>query len=99
VQKIFQGFLICIFLTWIAGFCGFWVTVWFFEWNEEADGVVVHSLGFSAEGSEFESRPRPSESIILFSSFKLIPSTQKFTNVDSLEFAFVGFWVHRVSLG
>ncbi len=30
---------------------------------EEVDGVVVHSLGFSAEGSGFESRPGPSESI------------------------------------
>jgi hypothetical protein len=27
--------------------------------KEKVDGVVVHSLGFSAEGSGFESRPRP----------------------------------------
>ncbi len=52
---------------------------------EEVDGVVVHSLGFSAEGSGFESRPRPSESMKLFSTFKLYPSTQNSTNVDSLE--------------
>jgi hypothetical protein len=36
---------------------------------EEVDGVVVHSLGFSAEGSGFESRPGPSESMKLFSTF------------------------------
>ncbi len=53
--------------------------------NEEVDGVVVHSLGFSAEGSGFESRPRPSESVKLCSTYKLIPSTQNFTNVHSLE--------------
>ncbi len=52
---------------------------------EEVDGVVVHSLGFSADGSGFESRPRPSESMKLFSSFKLIASTQNSTNVDSLK--------------
>jgi hypothetical protein len=52
---------------------------------EEVDGVVVHSLGFSAEGSGFESRPGPSESMNLFPSFKLIPSTQNSTNVDSHE--------------
>jgi hypothetical protein len=50
---------------------------------EEVDGV--HSLGFNAEGSGFESRPRPSESMKLFSANKLIPSTQNSTNVDSLE--------------
>jgi hypothetical protein len=49
----------------------------------EVDGVVVHSLGFNAEGSGFESRP--SESIKLFSSNKLIPLTQNSTNADSLE--------------
>ncbi len=48
-------------------------------------GVVVHSLGFSAEGSGFESRPEPSESMKSFSSNKLIPSTQNSTNVDSNE--------------
>ncbi len=52
---------------------------------EEVDGVVVHSLGFSAEGSGFESRPGPSESMKLFSTNKLIPSTQISTNVDSHE--------------
>ncbi len=52
---------------------------------EEVDGVVVHSLGFSAEGSGFESRPGPGESMKLFSSNKLIPSTQNSTNVDSHE--------------
>jgi hypothetical protein len=52
---------------------------------EEVDGVVVHSLGFSAEGSGFESRPGPSESMKLFSTYKLIPSTQNSTNVDSHE--------------
>jgi hypothetical protein len=51
----------------------------------EVDGVVVHSLGFSAKESGFESRPRPSETMNLFSSNKLIPSTQKSKNVDSLE--------------
>jgi hypothetical protein len=65
----------------------------------EVDGVVVHSLGFSAEGSGFESRPGPSESMKLFSTNKLIPSTQNSTNVDSIEFAFVDFWVYRVSRG
>jgi hypothetical protein len=53
--------------------------------RKEVDGVVVHSLGFSAEGSGFESRPGPSESMKLFSSNKLIPSTQNSTNVHSLE--------------
>ncbi len=40
-----------------------------------------------AEGSGFgfESRPRPSESMKLLSTYKLIPSTQNSTNVDSLE--------------
>jgi hypothetical protein len=52
---------------------------------KEVDGVVVHSLGFSAEGSGFESRPGPSESMKLFSSNKLIPSTQNSTNVNSHE--------------
>ncbi len=52
---------------------------------EDVDGVVVHSLDFRAEGSGFESRPGPSESIKLFSSNKLIPSTQNSTNVDSHE--------------
>jgi hypothetical protein len=46
---------------------------------EEVDGVVVHSLGFSAEGSGFESRPRPGELMKLFSIY------QNSTNVDSLE--------------
>jgi hypothetical protein len=40
----------------------YWIT------SEEVDGVVVHSLGFSAEGSGFESRPGPSESMKLFST-------------------------------
>jgi hypothetical protein len=53
--------------------------------KEEVDGVVVHSLGFSAEGSGFESRPGPSDSMKLFSTNKLIPSTQNSTNVDSHE--------------
>jgi hypothetical protein len=49
----------------------------------EVDGEVVHSLGFNAEGSGFESRP--GESIKLFSSNKLIPLTQNSTNADSLK--------------
>jgi hypothetical protein len=53
--------------------------------QQEVGGVVVHSLGFSAEGSGFESRPGPSESMKLFSTYKLIPSTQNSTNVDSHE--------------
>jgi hypothetical protein len=58
----------------------------FGQFNGKFDGAVVqHSLGFSAKGSGFESRPRPSESMKLFSSYKLIPSTQNSTNVDSLE--------------
>jgi hypothetical protein len=57
----------------------------FYSNFEEVDGVVVHSLGFSAEGSGFESRPGPSESMKLFSTNKLITSTQNSTNVDSLE--------------
>jgi hypothetical protein len=36
----------------------------------EVDGIVVHSFGFSAKGSGFESRPKPSESMKLFSSWK-----------------------------
>ncbi len=53
--------------------------------QEEVDGVVVHSLGFSAEGSGFESRPGSSESMKLFSTNKLIPLTQNSTNVESHE--------------
>ncbi len=56
--------------------------------KEEVDGVKVHSLGFSAEGSRFESRPGPSVSMKLFSTNKLIPSTQNSTNVDSHELHF-----------
>ncbi len=29
--------------------------------NKEVDSVVLHSFGFSAEGSRFKSRPGPSE--------------------------------------
>jgi hypothetical protein len=53
--------------------------------KEEVGGVVVHSLGFSIEGFGFESRPGPSESMKLFSTNKLIPSTQNSTIVDSHE--------------
>ncbi len=42
------------------------------------------------EGSWIESRPRPCESMKLFSTYKLIPSTQNSTNVNSLV-AFVEF--------
>jgi hypothetical protein len=45
---------------------------------EKVYGIVVHSLGFSAEWSGFESRP--SESMKLFSTCKLILSTQNSTN-------------------
>jgi hypothetical protein len=34
---------------------------------------MVHSLGFSVEGSGFESRPRPSGLMKLFSTYKFIP--------------------------
>jgi hypothetical protein len=44
-----------------------------FQGKELKGGVVVHSLGFSVEGSGFESRPRPSESMKLFSTYNLIP--------------------------
>ncbi len=57
----------------------------YFDSFKEVDGVVVHSIGFNAEGSGFESRSRPSESMKLFLTDKLIPSTQNSTNVDSLE--------------
>ncbi len=61
---------------------------------------MVHSLGFSAEGSLFESRPGPSESMKLFSSNKLIPSTQNSTNVDSHELhlqssGYIGWATHE----
>jgi hypothetical protein len=46
---------------------------------------VVHSLGFSAEGSGFESRPRPSDAELYKYWFSWV--------------AFVGFWVYRVSRG
>jgi hypothetical protein len=46
---------------------------------------LVHSLGFSVERSGFEFRPKHSESMKLFLTYKLIPVTQISTNVDSLE--------------
>ncbi len=58
---------------------------------------MVHSLGFSGEESGFESRPRPSESMKLFSSYRYIgwsrikkkgnSSGNKYTNLgDPLRF-------------
>jgi hypothetical protein len=53
--------------------------------SREVNGVGAHSLGLSAEGPVLESRPKPRESIKLFSLSKLIPSTRNSTNVNSVE--------------